>query len=495
MSTTTVSVSSTTSEASVEEVRSREAEAREAARLVAERAALDEERRAAREREALRSRVDVANRVIAEQESLFQRLLARLDEAARRLPDLSLQAPTLPSLQRGMVEDPEKLEAWCARLTTAVGEFSRQLDVAIADAERLLRRRVAKAAAWRTAADLEQQALLRIEASRVLAGRLKLVPKLVPLPGKAPADAELEAVELYVGSLRRALAEIDRQYVVLVAREDARERAAALAGAALQTRAAAQAHAEHEAMHKARARAALLQSLSEVLSATGLVQDDLSPATRFLIDDALAHSDISDRREQLARWVTREQQRREGVDRALALMQSAPDLVHADASLAQRWSVLLAHLQRVAGNIDEFTPHVEREYEQICADARRNLKSAFTKADWVLAMSEQGFEILERDDGQGLVVIDLDHPEVWLEGEALESDEGGFGAVLELRTDSESSAEQDSAITSSVCSRLSEVAGAAAGKVQTQAEVIERKERITRSRRPAMARQAFATGR
>lgn len=101
-------------------------------------------------------------------------------------------------------------------------------------------------------------------------------------------------------------------------------------------------------------------------------------------------------------------------------------------------------------------------------------------------MSEQGFEIFERDDGQGLVVVDLDHPEIWLEATPLEAGQGGFAAVLELKTDVES-AKDEAKVTDSICTKLARAAEGAKRDVATEAEVIERKSQITRGRRPAKA--------
>lgn len=494
MSTTTVSVRSTTRAARIEEVRRREAEARDAARRAAQRAAKVKAdlRREAEAREAARRRSETANRAIAEQEGLFQQQVSRLDEAARRLPDLSIKAPMLETLRSGAASDPDKLEAYSVRLAAEVAQFSSQLDAAIAEGEHLLKRRLAKAAAWRTAADLEQQAVLRVQASREAALRLHTEVSFAPMPQKPGAEVELEAVEAYVVSLHNALDDIDRQYTSLIARDEARARAAGLAGSQVVTQNASGAHAKHETERQATAQAGLRASRDVALSSAGLRMDELSEAARFLIEDAVAQAHVSDRRDQVTLWIAREKQHRDGVQRALTLMQSAPDLVHDLPLLSQRWSSLLAQLQRVAGGLEAYTPSLDREYEQLCADACRTANAALTKADWLQAMSEQGFEVLEGEDGRGLVVVDLDHPEVWLEATELESEHGGFSAVLELKTDANSSPDHDATITSDICSKLTTVAGAATANVETQAEVIERENRITRGRRPAKARHAFA---
>lgn len=489
MSTTTVSFRSTTRDTELEALRQREAEAREAARRAAQRA---EEQR--RREEAIRLRIAAANRSIAEQEGRFQRAVARLDEAARCLPDLALTAPTLPALDGEITQDPAKLEAYATHLAAEVEQFGRQLDIAIAEAERLLQRRIAKAAAWRTAADLVQELDVRTQAIRDAAARLHESMSLESPPVKPQAEAELEAVEAYVAALQQRLIEANRQIQSLNDRLESRRRASALAGAEVQTQSADTAHARFEAERVAAAQAALRARLDAAMSSARMRFEELPESLRALIDDALAQAHVQDQGERVTRWIARQQQRRDGVARALSLMQQAPDLVHDDPALSRRWSSLLAQFQRVAGGLDDFTPSIEHEYAQLCADAQCLLNTAFTKADWVQAMIEQGFEIFEREDGQGLVVVDLDHPETWLEATELEAEQGGFAAVLELKTDAALVPTDEAAVTSDICAKLARAAGTAKPDVATAAEVIEQKPRITRGRRPAKAKKTFARG-
>jgi len=263
MSTTTVSVRSTTRDAELRELRRREAEARAAARRAAQRAE-EERRREARHaeeqrllEEALRRHIEAANRRIADQESRFQSVVARLDEAARRLPDLALKAPRLPAMNSRIAQDPVRLEAYAEQLRAEVDGFSRQLGGAIAEAERLLERRIKKAAAWRTATDLERQMELRIQASREAAAGLQENLTTIASPARPHPEAELEAVEAYVAALRQNLDTLNRHYASLCARVEARERAAALGGTLVQSQEAAEAHARYEAGRAAAAQAAL----------------------------------------------------------------------------------------------------------------------------------------------------------------------------------------------------------------------------------------------
>jgi hypothetical protein len=209
------------------------------------------------------------------------------------------------------------------------------------------------------------------------------------------------------------------------------------------------------------------------------------------LDAALQQAARHDFRESVTRWIAREKQRRAGVALALELMQSAPEFVHEDPGLSQRWASLAEQLQRIAGGLEDINPSIEREYEQLRADACRLVNAAFTRADWVQAMCEQGFEVLERQDGQGLVVVDLDHPEIWLEATEYENEQGGFAATLELKTDA-SSLPQEATITDDVCAKLARAAGSEAPGVSSEAAVVEHESRIKRARRPAAAQKTFA---
>jgi hypothetical protein len=470
MSTTTVSVRSTTRDIEIEELRSREAEVRE----------------------AIRRRIGVANKTIAMQENCFQSAVARLDAAARRLPDLALSALTLPALNSDIANNPAMLETYATQLTAEVVQFERRLGAAIAEAERLFARRIAKATAWRNAADLEQQLDLRTQASLEVAMRLNESVTFASSPEKLQSEAELEAVEAYVTALRQQLEHANRLFSSLHARSEARTRATALAGTMVSAQSADVAHARYEENQIATAQAVLRGHLDSVLSNFGLRINDLCEGARALIDDALAYAHCQDQRERITRWIAREQQHREGVARALTLMQSVPNLVHEDRALALRWASLLVKLQRVAGGLDDFTPSVEREYEQIRADARRLLNMTYTKADLVQALNEHGFEIFEREDGHGLIVVDLDHPETWFEATELESEQGGFAVVLELKTDV--ALADEAKVTADICAKLARTTSTTTPNVKIQAEIIEHENRIKRARRPAKAHKTFAQG-
>jgi len=486
MSTTTVSFTSTTEKAEIAALRKREAEARAAARRAAQRA------EAARVRaEVEKRRIAKANQRISELDGQFQDLVARLDDAASRLPDLKLLAPALTSVGAASELNASELEQLADVIAAEVKRFSAELDVAISQAERLLTRRLACVAAWRDAQDLEQQIELHTQASVQVAAGIGASLQLPPLPTRPRSDAELETVQAYVSALQVHSDAVEKQHSSLTTRSTARDGAIALSGDSVQAQSANSALRKYDDERRQKAKGELRTHLGIELARRSLSIADLSESLRGLIEDALATAADIDHRGRLTRWIARASQQDADTRQALALLQRAPDLVHENPLLGQRWDSLAAQLQRIAIGLEAFTASVDREYRQLAADAQRVLNTAFTKADWVRAMCEQGFEVLEREDGTGMILVDLDHPDVWLEATELEADRSGYAVSLELKTDAAAS-DNDALVTDAVCKKLSKASASSSESVSTVAEEVERESRITKGRRPATMLKTFA---
>lgn len=493
MSTTTVSVRSTARDADLAAVRRREAQAREAAHEARRRAAEQRRREAEelRREEQRRRRIAQLNQQVVAQEIRFQGLVERLDDAARRLPDLSLKAPRLASMSDKVATDPDRLADYVAQLTADVEKLARRVDRGIAEAEHQLQRRIARASAWRRTADLDQRIDLLLRQGRETAAEIGVSPELQALPARPHPDVDLEAVEAYEKELQACLDKMKNRYASLRARVQSRANAIRIGGALVQTSDAGDVLVRHREAEHARAMAEQRAHRDAELARAGLRLEDLPGAVRELIDSALEQAPNRDYCPSITRWIAREKRKREGVERALGLMQSAPDMVHDDLELSRRWASLAAQLQRIAGGQEDFSVSVEHEYEQLRADAGRLVNTAFTRADWVEAMCQQGFEVLEREDGEGLIVVDLDQPEIWLEATEYTDEQGSFAATLELKTDAQL-LPGEAAITDSVCQKLAQAASSAAPDVAAEAAVVEHENRIKRARRPAAARKTFA---
>ncbi len=430
-----------------------------------------------------RRKIGKANKAISEQEERFQKAVSRLDDAVRRLPDLKLRTPKLPAISSNESQGPEMLESYVKRLTEEVNRFEAQLDASIAEAERILDRRVKKAATWRAATDLEQQCKILEQRCRDLAphaGEVFTVPRI----GKRPhEDAELEEVESYLSVLREMHEGLRRGHDALRKRVASLESAMALAGKELKTGAAEDALSRHQTEKKARAITELQAHRDKELCRNGLSLDDLSDSLRDQIAWAMEQAHRNDYREDISRWISREKQRRRDVARALDLLGTPPVLLHEDAGLTRRWESLAQKLQRIAGGLDDLTTSVEREYEQLKNDALLMVNTGLARADWISAMYAEGFEVFENGDGKGLVVVDLDHPETWLDVTPLKAEGGGFGAIIEMKTDAKALPDE-AKVTDAICAKLKRAAVSALPEVSTKAEEVDRKTRIERARRP-----------
>lgn len=468
------------------ELRRRQAEAREARRKAAQ---LKAEQKA---KEVAHRRIETANIIIQEQEDLFQHEVARLDEASQRLPDLSMRAPTLTTLDFSRNATPEDVEAFAESMTFEVSSFTHQLQTAIVEAEYLLQRRIEKAKTWQKIQTAENNVKHCIQEIDNLATLLQAVPEETVLPERPNTSAELEDVQIYLESIRQFLNGLERQYSNLLSRQQSRQRASELAGSHIDASNVEIVHEEHHASQLANAKSSLKKTLEKALSSHQISWKELPEDTQWLVEDAISHADSSDKSEQVVRLIARAKQHLDGTQKSITMMQDVPEMVHDNKHLSDRWSRLVERLQRVANGIDEFTPDVDREYRQISMDANRNICTAYTKADWLCAMSEQGFDVFDRDNGEGMVVVDLNNLSVWLEAEEVQSKEGdGFGVSMELKTDTESSPEQESNITENVCSRLNQVMSTTTDKADTHSEVVSQTRRITRGKRPAKKLKTF----
>lgn len=467
MSNTTVSMRSAAEDARLRELRDREAKAREAARR----------------------RIGVANAAIARSEERFRLAVQKLDEACARLPDLELRVPQLAGISASDAQDPARVEAFAAAIDARVDQFGAELERAIEQAEHLLRRRLRVAAAWRAAKDLEDH--LR-ELAAQCAQNAQALREAVPgmrILERPQADAEAEVVETYVSSLRPLHDEWLRKCDSLRSRVEALRRAQGLGGSRVRAGTAAQALAAHDARQHAEKRAAFDRNLQRALDINALRIEALPQGLRARVEMARAESHERESSQEIGVWLARHKRQESDAQCAQAFMKSPPEGVREEPGLSQRWTALCGQLQRVAAGLDELSPSHELEVRQLRLDAQRAVNLAFSRADWVRALNEQGFEVLEREDGEGLVVVDLDHSEAWLEVQQHTTEDGSFVASLELKTDVAPFAGEDR-VTDAICAKLERVAESAASGVASGSEVVEHETRITRARRP----RAFAQG-
>ena len=462
-------------------------QAAEAARLADIRRQEEAERRVRIERE----RSAQARSQLLQQEDRLHRIQTRLDEASTRLPDLRLKQTFVwtepPSEKAGAAG----LESHLGRVRQQLDAFERDVKNAIAQAELQLQRREATAAAWRASQDSEAQWRMNHQAMAEMSLRLAQQNRTEVLPTRPARDAELETVQDHVTRLHAAIALQELALTTLHSETRTLARAGETVGVAVTgARSAQEALTQHAAQATAKARARFESSLAQAMASNAIRSEDLPAGVQRLIEGARELSAEKDWSVTLQDWMAREASRRRDTARALVMLASPPEGVMEDESLSHRWQQITPHLQAVMAGQEAMSSELEGEFAQLGRDAQRQLNHRLSRAAWFARMASQGLEVVEREDGEGLVVIDLTCPETWLEGEEFEGENGEFAVTLELKTDAAPGTFDEEAQTTSVCDRLGQASGQSADKVKAESEVVERKKRITRAAKPALKTNA-----
>ena len=463
-------------------------------RSAAEEAALHEVRRLqeeARRTERERVQLGQAQQRVRQLDSRAEAVTRRLDEAAARLPDLSLRPLEMPPMPGGTAATAVRLDRYCDELEGAVKAYELLASTAIDKAALTLQRRQETARLWRVVADMTSR-MPQLHAHCVVMGQHtgEPVPTL-RIPSKPDALAELEVIRGHRHEIQALLKVWESREKTLNARQTVQAASARLAGTDVTAHSADRTLQAAEVGIRARAQASLQAHLTAEMIRHNLKRESLPAGLAALVANALtqaASGDIRDLRPEVSVWLAREAAQREGVRHAEQLLQTVPEGVNEDNKLRRRWGQLTSQLQRVMNAMDPMTPSLQREHEQLRADAQRHVNLMLARADWVAVMTRSGCEVLERADGGGLVVIDLDHPDVYLEVLEYMDEHGTFAASLELKADPDAVIVDENAVTEAVCRKLQQASGHSAPNVSAQSEVVERKSQISRGRRPAVRR-------
>lgn len=471
MSNTTISVSQAAEEARLADIR-RQEEAERRARIERQRSA-----------QALNQ--------LLQQEERFQSIQTVLDEASARLPDLrrvsAFEWAEPPSEKAGAAQ----LESHLSQVRKQLDAFELDVKQAINQAEYQLQRREATAAAWRVGQDAEAQWRMNHQALAELSQRLGQKPRPEAMLGRPAKDAELETVQAHVERLQAAIARQAAALTALRAETITLARAGETAGAPVTgVRGAQEALAQHNAKAVAQSLARFEAGLLQAMASNAVRSEDLPVGVQRLIDGARQMSADKDWSVTLEDWMAREATRRRETARALVMLSSPPEGVTEDSGLSHRWQQLTPHLQAVMAGHETMSSDLEAEFAQLGRDAQRQLNYRLSRAAWFARMASQGLEVVECEDGEGLVVIDLTCPETWLKVQEFEGKNGEFAATLELMTDAAPGTLDEEAQTASVCDRLVKASDQNADKVKAESEVVERKKRITRASKPALKTQA-----
>jgi hypothetical protein len=440
--------------------------------------------------QAKRERIGIARQGISDLDNRFRKLVNRLDQTAQQLPDLSLQAPSWPSLSDDQKENVLDIEKYLAQLKTFVDGFENKLNTAIKIAQAVLADRLARAEALRDIATLENTVQICQQNVTDILQSIGENPPAISKLSHPGVDASLESLKGYAAVLQSEVTQLEKQtnqaQQRLVTRHKNKEMSGSLVQASSQADSALSVYATEQLTHT---RQALQAVLDDALVQSGLKLSALPSATQALLQAAVNAPEItSSRRERIYRLVARERTLQNHRAEALRMMQATPNLFHANAQLAHRWDTLLQQLQMVCSCVIPLSPDHVLEYEQIKADAQRELDRMYVEIDFVNALRDQNFSV-QYDENGGLIIEDLNNAGVWFkETMSLETEQGqlgGMGLVLELRTDAlENNSLKDERIIASVCDRL-QMVSSSTSEVESNCEVIERKDRINRERRPS----------
>lgn len=465
-------------------------------RSAAENAALREVRRLQAEAQRLqreRQRLAQTSGRIAQLDARAQQITTRLDEAASGLPDLQFRPLAMPAAPVGTETDATALERYAQTLDDAVTAYERAAREAIDHARQALQRRHETARLWRDLCGLEDRLAQLHRHCAELARHTGEPLPLVHRPARPDTQAALERVQAHHQAVQALVSQWEARRNALASRQTAQAAAARTMGHALQARTADAALQAADQLVRNAALKTVQTHVAAELSRRDMAEADLPAGLREQLTDVqalAAQGDTRDLRAEVSVWLAREAAQRDGVRHADALLLAVPEGVNEDEALRQRWTQLAAQLQRVMNGMDPMTPHLLREHEQLGADAQRHVNLMLARADWVAVMTAAGCEVLECEDGGGLVVLDLDHPEIYLEAQEYVDDQGTFAVSLELKADKGTPISDEGALTDAVCRKLQQAAGHSAPKVSAHSEVVERKSRITRSQRPAVRRAA-----
>jgi hypothetical protein len=435
-----------------------------------------------------RQRLGVAHAEIRRLDSRYRELVAQLDQSARRLPDLHLQAPQWLELDSSDTSL-QRIERHVVELRALVDGFGQRLGKAVRDAQAALAQRLALAAAWRSATALEQAVQAEHQNLAVVLDALHEALPALAAPVRPSDEASLTAVDAYAQHLERMVNELSAQRQRAQRRQVSQHHAQALAGASVAAGQGALAALEaHAAKLRQQARDSLEASLAQALSAAGLSRAELPDGTQTLMHAVLDAEEASPvARESIHRLVARERVLNLHAEQAQALMMAPPDLVHAKPSRARRWQTLVGSLQAVCNGLEPLSPVHQQEYEQIQADAQRDLDRSFVQAEFAQALREQDLLAQSTESGS-LVIEDLRHLGVCMEEsdplEFTQGERGGMATVLELKTDSPLPPAREAAVVDDVCQRL-QAAARSMSHVKTTCVELEHKRSIPRSRRPA----------
>lgn len=383
--------------AAQEEARRQERARKEQERAVREREA---QARKARERQQRECRMlaESRSRVDALQQD-YARLQKRVDDARNRLPDFCCVLDELPA-----APDSERLVAWqshAVALEAQMHAWRSSAEKAIAHAEYLQRRRERTREAWAQYQTLRDQCGQLLNDLRELADALG-EPERSDFNARMslPTGTECEAVESENEILRQDMQHLKDRIALC---SDTVKANTALRGLLnrLVQRQAMVSDAEALAAWKTSDQAMRLQEFEEQmqrhLSQFDLSESELPVSLQNLLADIRLGQYCAEGVDFWARTAGFAQKRRQRAH-AANLLSAVPFME--DADLLRRWQGICHQLDQVANGLVDFTPTLQRAYDDLKRVAEERMGQRYTRLAVQMALRESGFVAVERDDIQ-----------------------------------------------------------------------------------------------
>lgn len=457
-------------------------------RRSAEEARLAELRRLEQEAaERERARYNIANNQVSQLDQRYRAALLKLDLAARRLPDLTMQAPEFlkPTENTATANG---LEAYASELHWFVQNFEREVDQAIAIAEAILADRIARTEALKQIESMHQ-AIQTIQQQILQTMSFMHETTEFAAITKPASDSSLATLQQHLARLGSMMNDLGAMHNSTTRRLAARELGAEGAGTAVSCGlTAGEAIEQYETKKRAQNQQAMQACLDVALLASKFTFSELSEGTQRILNFLLETSSGSDEsKELIARLIARDAVLKQHAEAALALLANPPELLHAKSARSLRWHSLVRELEEVLAGTKYLSAELNLEYDQISRDAQMDLDQMYLEAEFTHALREQNFEAVY-DSKNRLIILDLENPDVWLrETESLSSSDDSkatIATVVEMETNTSSDA-HDATIINNVCSRLAKISNSSS-KVTSEQAVIDRKDTIKRAQRPAL---------
>ena len=470
MSSTTVSYSSTTNDVALDALRAREERARQAMLL----------------------RISTARNLVASAYERHSALTNLLDRERAALPDLLYIASALPPLPSST--EAEELEDFARTLNQSVDRMERDAHRAVATAKAVLRRRKQLARAWSAINDTLATLKVLDANCRDIAAQLgESFSRSLPT---APATGcTLEQARAALASIEQDFAQWVSVQQTLQERLKVRRLASRLSGEAVSATTAGQVLEDWHQQRATIARQNARERLESALVALGLSREELPSALRDQVDSAVVSAGTMDYSLRVVDLIHRHGARLAGAAHATRLLACTPEyLEDGSGALGERWHNLVARLEAVLCGHAEWSESLAAEHRQIHEDRKQALQKAYAKAAFIESLAATGVHLVA-DDGELAVMDIVQYDGYYLEQRTVAMDDG-YAVVMELKKDGFASDELDEQVTEEVCRRLAGAAAPRDAGIRSGMEVIERKKRVTRARRPGtLARRLTIDGR